>query len=100
MSPSLALQHALRAPVSIRRELLVLAVALAAGVFVVPPLLWAVGSRALGPYAGGGIGAFLASFYRGLAAGTFGFWMVALGPYLLTLVARALLGLARAAPSR
>jgi hypothetical protein len=100
MSQPLAIQHALRAPMPIRRELLVLAAALAFGVLAVPPLLWVVGSRALGPYAGGGIGAFLASFFRGLASGTFGFWMVALGPYLLTLVARALGGLARGSAGR
>ncbi|MGH8258818.1 MAG: hypothetical protein ACREUG_03920 [Steroidobacteraceae bacterium] len=98
MSLALALQHVLPAP-AIRRELLVLAAALACGVLVVPPILWTVGSHALGPYAGDGIGSFLSSFLRGLGAGTFGFWMVALGPYLVTLLARALLGLARGAPS-
>jgi len=99
MSLPLALQTILRAPISIRRELAVLAAALFAGVVVAPPLVWVAGSRALGPYAGGGIGAFLAAFYRGLASGAFGFWMVALGPYLLALVVRALAGIGRGAPA-
>jgi hypothetical protein len=97
MSLSLPTPQALRAPVSIRRELIILAAAIAVGVCVVPPLLWLVGSRALGPYAGGGAGAFMSGFFRGLGTGSFGFWMVALGPYLITLVVRALTGLRRGA---
>jgi hypothetical protein len=97
VSLSLPLQTALDAPFSLRRELIVLAAALVFGLLAAPPLVWVVGSRALGPYAGGGIGSFLASFYRGLASGTFGNWMIALGPYLLALVLRALLGIGRGA---
>lgn len=97
MSPATVRTQPPRPPLSLRRELLVLGGALAFGVLVAPPLVWVVGSRALGPYAGGGFGAFLATFYRGLASGSFGFWMVALGPCLLALVARALVGLAGAA---
>ncbi len=94
---SSALPAALRAPISIRRELIVLAAGLGCGVVLAPLIVWFVGSRALGPYAGGGIGAFLAAFFRGLASGTFGFWMVALGPYLVALIVRALAGFGRIA---
>lgn len=93
MSLSSSLQSAARIPISIRRELIVLAAGLIFGLAVAPLLVWAVGSRALGPYAGGGIGSFLAGFYRGLASGTFGYWMIVFGPYLIALVARALIGL-------
>lgn len=100
MSLSSTLPPALRVPVSMRRELIVLAAALAFGAVAIPPLLWLAGSRALGPYAGGGLAAFFASFYRGLASGTFGFWMAALGPYLIALVVRALIGTVRGAAAR
>ena len=86
-----ALQTALRVPLSMNRELIGLAVGLVFGLAVAPPLVWVVGSKALGPYAGGGIGAFLAAFYRGLWSGTFGYWMIVVGPYLVALLVRALI---------
>ena len=46
---------------------------------------------------GGGIGSFLAAFYAGLARGTFGYWMIAIGPYLIALVVRSLIGVGRGA---
>ena len=100
MSLSLPLQSALqqtvlRVSTSVRRELILLAVAFAAGLVAAPPLVWLAGSHALGPYAGGGLGSFLAAFYRSLASGTFGYWMIALGPYLIALVVRAMLGIGR-----
>jgi hypothetical protein len=85
--------------VAIRRELILLAVALGFGVLAVPPLLWLAGARALGPYPGGGVGAIVANFFRGLATGSLGFWVVALGPYLLLTVLRALIAIARASPA-
>jgi hypothetical protein len=81
---------------SARRELIVLGVALLLGLLLVPLGIDLVGPRALGPYAGGGLGAFLAHFYRGLGSGFLGFWMVALGPYVMILAARALIWLIRA----
>lgn len=95
MSLSLPFRTTWRAPIPLRRELIVLAAALAFGLLAAPPLVWIAGSRALGPYAGGGLGAFLASFYRSLARGTFAYWMVALGPYLVVLLVRALLAIPR-----
>jgi hypothetical protein len=100
MSRSLPLQSALeqtalRVPISIRRELIVLAAALGFGLVAAPLLVWLAGSHALGPYAGGGLGSFLAAFYRSLASGTFGYWMIAVGPYLIALVVRAMLGIGR-----
>ncbi len=86
-------------PATVRRELVILAVALGFGVLVVPPLLWLAGSRGLGPYAGGGMGALVESFFRGLAGASLAFWIVALAPYLITLVVRALVGIARGFPA-
>ncbi len=76
-----------------------LAGAVGFGVLVVPPLLWLVGMRELGPYADGGMGDLLGNFFRGLAGASFAFWAVALVPYLLTLVVRALIGLVRGFPA-
>jgi len=85
----------LRVPIVIRRELILLAAAFVFGLVAAPPLVWLAGSHALGPYAGGGLGSFLAAFYRSLASGTFGYWMIALGPYLIALVLRAMLSIGR-----
>jgi hypothetical protein len=82
----------------LRRELILLACALAFGVLAVPPLLWLVGARTLGAYPGGGAGALVANFFRGLASGALGFWFIALAPYLFIIVLRALIALVRAAP--
>jgi hypothetical protein len=84
---------------SLRRELIFLAGALAFGVLAVPPLLWLVGARALGPYPGGGMSAMVTNFFRGLASGSLAFWVVALAPYLLISLLRALIALARASPN-
>jgi hypothetical protein len=100
MSLSLPLQSALqqavlRVPNSIRREFILLVAAFVFGLVVAPPLVWLAGSHTLGPYAGGGLGSFLAAFYRSLASGTFGYWMIVVGPYLIALVVRALFGIGR-----
>ena len=84
---------------SFRRELILLACALAVGVLAMPPLLWLVGTRTLGPYPGGGIGAMLGNFFRGLGGGSLGFWVVALAPYLFVTLLRALIALARLSPA-
>jgi hypothetical protein len=84
---------------SLRRELILLVGALVLGVLVVPPLLWLLGARALGPYPAGGIGAIVANFFRGLAAGSLAFWVVALAPYLFIIVLRALIAVARGSPA-
>jgi hypothetical protein len=99
MSFSVLSREAAGLPATLRRELLVLVGALAFGVLLVPPLLWLAGARALGPYAGGGMGAIVASFFRGLASGWLSFWIVALGPYLVVTIVRALIAMLRAAPA-
>ncbi len=85
-------------PAAVRREGLILAGALAFGVLAVPPLLWLAGAHALGPYAGGGMGDLVGSFFRGLEGLSLAFWAIALVPYLVTLTVRALVGLARGSP--
>jgi hypothetical protein len=85
---------------ALRRELIILGAALAFGVLAVPPLLWLAGPRFLGPYPGGGPGAIVANFFRGLASGESGFWIIALGPYLILTALRALIALVRARPLR
>jgi hypothetical protein len=84
---------------AVRRELIILGAALVFGVLAVPPLLWVAGPRLLGPYPGGGAGAIVANFFRGLASGSMGSWSVALGPYLVLMALRALIAVARTAPS-
>jgi hypothetical protein len=83
---------------ALRRELIALGASLAVGLLLVPPLLWLAGARALGPYSGGGIAALFANFFRGLASGSLAFWLVALGPFLVLTVLRALLAVARIEP--
>jgi len=83
---------------SLWREVIILVAALAFGVLAVPPLLWLVGARTLGPYPGGAIGAMVTSFFHGLATGSIGFWIVALAPYLFITIVRALFAIIRASP--
>jgi hypothetical protein len=78
-----------------RRELIILGLALLAGLVVLPPLIYLSGTRAFGPYAAGGLAALLGNFWRGLAAGAVGFWIVALTPYALVLITRLTFGVAR-----
>jgi len=80
----------------LRRELIWIGVALVLGFVVMPPLIWLVGTHVLGPYTPGGIGALWGQFFRGLASGSFAFWYVAIGPYFLLLLLRALIRLFRA----
>jgi hypothetical protein len=53
----------------------------------------------LGAYAGGDIRGFMTNFFRGLAEGSFAFWAVAFGPYVLTVLLRLLVDLARRSSS-
>jgi hypothetical protein len=86
----------LTGPTRARRELILAAVALLVGIAGIPPLIFLVGSRAFGPYAGGGgLGAFMERFFKGLAGGSVAFWMVALGPYVALVLVRLLVVLAR-----
>jgi len=83
--------------VMIRRELIILGIALACGFVGVPLLIWVVGNRILGPYvhtqdptAGSGPMRLLADFFSGLAHGSVIFWCVVAGPYVLLILIRFL----------
>lgn len=83
-----------------RRELIVAGAALAAGILVVPFLIWAAGNRVLGPYTHGdnpraGPWGLFADYVVGLAHGSAVFWVVALGPLALLLLIRGFLLLLR-----
>ena len=86
-----------------RRELVIFALALLAGVVGMPFLIWYAGNRALGPYTHGqnlhaGPLALLADFFVGLSHGSAVFWAVALGPAALLLLLRLFIALLRALP--
>ena len=86
-----------------QRDGILAIVALAAGLFVMPFLIWAAGSRVLGPYTHGedanaGPWALFADYVVGLAHGSAVFWVVALGPLALLLLVRAFRALLRRAP--
>jgi hypothetical protein len=72
------------------RELLTLALCLAVGLLLMPPLIWLVGSLELGPYANGGLGGLLRDYYLALAQGSLAQWLVALGPYAAVWLLRGL----------
>jgi hypothetical protein len=88
----------------LRRELIVLALALLCGLVLMPFLVWFVGNRVLGPYTHGqnahaGPFALLEDFFVGLWHGSALFWVMALGPLLLLLLVRAFVFLVRAIPA-
>jgi hypothetical protein len=81
----------------VRRELLILGIAMACGLLLMPFLIWLVGNRVLGPYthgqdatAGTGPLRLLADYFGGLAHGSVIFWCVAAGPYVLVTLIRLL----------
>ena len=78
---------------TVRRELIIFGSALLFGLIGVPLAIWFVGNRILGPYAHGanpnaGPMALLGDFFGGLQHGAITFWIVALGPAVLILLAR------------
>ncbi len=61
---------------------------------MVPLLIWVVGNRILGSYAHGtnlhaGPMALLGDFYQGLSNGWLSYWIVAIGPLVIIVLARA-----------
>ncbi len=83
-----------------QREGLILGLALIAGLIVMPFLIWFAGSHVLGPYTHGqnthaGPFALLSDYLVGLLHGSAVFWAVALGPAVLLVVLRLLIGLLR-----
>ena len=87
-----------------RREAALYGGALALGLLVIPLLIWLIGHRTLGPYTRGddprGLGplSLYGDYFSGLAHGWLGYWVVALGPVVLLLVARLWLALLRRLP--
>jgi hypothetical protein len=73
-----------------RRNLLVLACALAFGLLALPWLIGVAGSLTLGPYAGGSIPRFVGDFFVALAHGELAFWLIVLGPAVFLILARLL----------
>jgi hypothetical protein len=89
----------------LRRELIVLGVALLCGLLLMPFLIWYAGNRVLGPYTHaqnphGGPSALLQDYFDGLLHGSGVFWAVALGPLLLVLLLRLIVWVVRAIPPR
>lgn len=77
----------------LRFELIFASVLLAAGLFLVPALIFWVGIVLLGPYGegtGAGLGTFYADFFGDLATGEVRTWLIALGPLLIVSLARAI----------
>ena len=85
----------------VRRELILLAIALIAGFVLIPLAIWLVGNRILGPYthgldpSAGGPMRLLGDFYSGLTHGSVIFWCVALGPLVLISFVRLFWGVIR-----
>jgi hypothetical protein len=80
---------------TLRREAIIFGIAFAGGLLLMPFLIWLVGNRVLGGYTHGpdlhaGPVKLLGDFFVGLAHGSVIFWCVAVGPYLLILLARLL----------
>ena len=68
-----------------------LAAGVAAGLLLLPAVIYLAGSMLLGGYEGGSLSGQYGSIYRGLANGNWASWIVVLGPFLLILLYRALL---------
>ena len=80
-----------RRPRRLRRELILLAAALAIGTLVVPFLIHAVGVRVFGPIdETATLGGFYARYFSGLAEGNKIVWLIGLAPYLLVMWMRLL----------
>jgi len=87
-----------------QREGIIYGVMVLLGLLAMPFLIWFAGSRVLGPYTHeqnthAGPFALLLDYFIGLLHGSAVFWGVALGPALLLLLVRLLIGLIRARPS-
>lgn len=85
------------------RELILVVGALLFGVILVPIAIWSVGNRILGPYTHGtnlhaGPMALLGDFFEGLSLGWISYWIVALGPLVIILLARVAWALIRPKP--
>jgi hypothetical protein len=84
----------------VRREAVWLGVAVAVGLLVVPPVVYATGVKTLGAYAHGGLGAFLGDYYAALFKLQPAAWILAGGPIVALLVWRFLTRLVNAYEQR
>jgi hypothetical protein len=82
---------------TLRRESLWIVIGLTVGVLLLPPLVWLIGRRVFGPYAGGSLRDLVDHYFRGLGHGQQAFWIVALGPYIAIVALRLTLAGMRAA---
>lgn len=78
-----------RIPRGPARELLLAAAALAAGLLLLPLLVWGAGALVLGPYRGGPARLWL-DYLALLGRGSLAAWVLLLGPYALLLAFRLL----------
>ncbi|MGB6603443.1 MAG: hypothetical protein WA747_04390 [Steroidobacteraceae bacterium] len=88
----------------LQRELIIYGAAVGCGLILMPFLIWGIGSRVLGPYIHGDNPhaspfALFGDFWAGLVHGSAVFWIVALGPAVVILLARSFLALLRVIPS-
>jgi len=74
----------------LRTELIVGSILLAIGLFLVPPVVYLVGIKLLGPYGNNsaGLSTFYGAFFADLASGAPRTWILALGPLLLISLVR------------
>ena len=84
----------------VRREAVWLGVAVAIGLLVLPPVVYATGVKTLGAYAHGGLGAFLGDYYAALFQLKAAAWIIAAGPIIAVLVWRFLMRLVDAYEQR
>ena len=84
----------------VSREAVWLGVAVAVGLLVLPPVVYATGVKTLGAYAHGGLGAFLGDYYAALINLRPAAWVLATGPIVALLVWRLLMRLVDALERR
>jgi hypothetical protein len=84
----------------VRREAVWFGIAVAVGLLVLPPVVYATGVKTLGAYARGGLGAFLGDYYAALVMLRPAAWIVAGGPIVAVLVWRLLMNLVNAYEQR
>lgn len=87
---------------TLQRELVTLGLMLLFALTLLPLVIFLAGQVFLGDYIRdpsgtptGGFGALWGDYLKGIFRGSFGYWLVLLGPWLLLLAGRAMLSLAR-----
>jgi len=96
-----------RALPALPRELATLGMMLLLSLTLLPVMIFIAGQIFLGDYVRdpsgaptGGLGAFWTDFLQGLGRFSFGYWLVLLGPWLLLLAVRGIVGRATRGRSR